>query len=297
MVERIEAEYPDHRVRESIAVRPRLHIQAAWALASLVALSGCGKSSDDRHVARVGESVLLESMIDSSLEVSIRDNETLRETYIQEWVSMEILYRKALLDNIDKDPRYLRQMERLRKELLIQAYLEKELAPLLTVSESEIQQYYDANQSLFLCHQDEVRTEYFLTRDRARARKIAAQIGRLSRMRKKDFLELVSEASADSDIIGTSEFQGQGHFDPRAARFLFAKNAVDEVVGPILTGEGYYGIWHVVALRPKGAPRSVEEVRAEIESRLKAIRRKKKIEELISKAKAEVEVDYGIPRR
>lgn len=264
-----------------------------WAAA--IWIVACQPRQDNDYVVRVGSSVLTQALIDSAIGSTVRDNPALREAYIQNWVHDEIVYQKAVSEGLDKNPDFVRQMESLRRDVLVHQYLSDELDRSVTVSADDIQRYYEDNKSLFLCAEDQVKTEYFFTKDRARARKVAVQFGRLSRMVKRDFLDLVAQAAADSDITGAADFAGRDKFEPRAHRFLFARNAADEVAGPILTSEGYYALWHVVEYRLKGTPKGLDEVRNAIESRLRAIKRKKKTEEILKELRNDIPIEYANP--
>lgn len=268
----------------------------AAVLLSVVFWTTCRPSEDREFIVRVGSSVLTEKMIDSASGLHLRDNPALRDAYIQGWIRDEIVYQKALAEGLDKHVEFNRQMETLRRELLVQQYLNDELDRMVTVSADEIQRYYEDNKSLFLCPDDQVKTEYFLTKDRLRARRIAQQFGRMSRMVKKDFLDVVAQTASDSDLTGATEFASRDRFEPKAVRYLFARNAADEVVGPILTSDGYYALWHVVAYRLKGTPRNVDEVRHVIESRLRSMKRKHKTEEILKSLRNEALVEYGTPQ-
>lgn len=121
---------------------------------------------------------------------------------------------------------------------------------------------------------------------------MASEFLAMSRLRKKDFMELVSQAAADSDIVGATDFQTRNKFEDRVAKQVFLKNATDEIIGPILTRQGYYSFWYVVEIRPKGAYKPFSEVSLEIESRLKVIKRKQKTKELIDKTRQEMNIEY-----
>lgn len=114
----------------------------------------------------------------------------------------------------------------------------------------------------------------------------------MSRLKKKDFMELVTQASADTDIIGATEFQPRNRFEERVAKQVFMKNATDEIIGPIVTKDGSYSFWYVAEIRPKGTYMPYGEVSSEIEARIKVNKRKQMAEELARKVREEMNIEY-----
>lgn len=254
-------------------------------------LFSCASPEQD-FIVKVGHAVLTQAMLDSALKGDIRTQDGVRKNYIQNWINTESVYQKALKEGFDKDPAFQRQAELLRRELLIQSFLESELDKSVTLTPKETEDYYAQNKNSFIYPEDHVRVQYFLTKDKLRSKKTAAEFLSMSRIRKKDFLELVSQASADSDIIGTTEFLPRNQFEEKVAKQIFMKSATDEIIGPIVTKDNYYSFWYVAEIRPKGAFIPYGEATAEIEARLKVNKRKTKTEELIAKIRQEMTIEY-----
>ena len=251
----------------------------------------CANPEQD-FIVKVGNSILTEAAVDSALRSDLRSDEAVRRSYIQNWVNSEAMYQKAVKEGFDKDPAYQRQIENMRKELLIQSYMENELDRNISVSPKEAEDYYAENKDSFVYPEDHVKVQYFLTRDKARSKRIANEFQTMSRLKKKDFMELVTQASADTDIIGATEFQPRNRFEEKVAKQVFMKNATDEIIGPIVTKDGSYSFWYVAEIRPKGTYMPYGEVASEIEARLKVNKRKQKAEELVRKIREEMNIEY-----
>ncbi|MBL7958801.1 peptidyl-prolyl cis-trans isomerase [bacterium] len=247
---------------------------------------------ENKFIAKIGNAELTETVVDSALRTDIRLQEEARQDYIQNWINSESLYQKAIREGYDKDPSYQRQVENMRRELLIQSFIENEIEKNVTITPKESEDYYAQNRNSFVYPEDHVKVQYFLTLDKLRSKKMASEFLSMSRLRKKDFMELVSQAAADSDIVGATDFQTRNKFEDRVAKQVFLKNATDEIIGPILTRHGYYSFWYVVEIRPKGTYKPFSEVSLEIESRLKVIKRKQKTKELMDKTRQEMNIEY-----
>jgi hypothetical protein len=262
-----------------------------FCLGIIPAMTGCSDAPKD-FIVKIGNSMLTEASIDSSLRADLRTEAGARRSYVQNWINSEAVYQKAIKEGFDKDPEYQRQVENMRRELLIQSFMESELEKNLSVSPKEIEDYYGQNRNSFIYPEDHVKVQYFLTRDKLRSKKISNEFLTMSRLRKKDFMELISQASADSDIIGATEFQPRNRFEEKVAKQVFMKNATDEIIGPIMTKDGFYSFWYVVEIRPKGTYIPFGEISMEIEARLKVNKRKAKTAELIAKIREEMNVEY-----
>lgn len=71
-----------------------------------------------------------------------------KKQLLDQVVSFELLYNYAEDNGIDKDPAFINQLQKARKELLTQAAIDRVLSG-ISVSDEEAQQYYDQNQEMF----------------------------------------------------------------------------------------------------------------------------------------------------
>lgn len=259
---------------------------------SFVSLLSCRPTTQKEFAAKVGNSVLLESSLDSSYGLEGRSPLD-RTRFIRNWVESEALYQKAIASGLREDAKVQQDLDQLIRQFLIQSFIEREVDRRLSVSREDIESYYKAHASEYVLAEDEIKTEYFLTRDKDKAKDLEAQFEKMSRLRKKDFLEIVTQTASDSDVVGEREFLPRAAFEEKIAKYVFLKNATDEIIGPILTAQGYYSLWHVVEIRPAGSSKPLSAVEQEIEQRLRIIRRKEKLDELIAQAKADIPVEYG----
>lgn len=259
----------------------------------ILALAGC-RGEENNYIVKVGESKLTAGMIDSALSADVRDDIRYRQQYAQEWVRTEVLYQKALEEGYEKDERYQRQIHALGKQVLVQLFMEDEMKKNLKIEPREVERFYKEHIREFSVQEDLVKAEYFFSKDVQKIRALTRQFRSLSRLRKKDFMEIVQTVVGDSDIVGTTDFLPRGQFDERTARFLFQKSATDDVIGPLSAVNGQLALWHVLEIRPKNTPRPIEEVAPEIEGRLIAIKRKQLSESIAKTLRAQASIDYRL---
>lgn len=71
-----------------------------------------------------------------------------KKQLLDQVISFELLYNYAEDNGIDKDPAFINQLQKARKELLTQAAIDRVLSE-ISVSDEEAQQYYDQNKDMF----------------------------------------------------------------------------------------------------------------------------------------------------
>jgi parvulin-like peptidyl-prolyl isomerase len=107
-------------------------------------------------VARVGDQAItfgeITTALNSSAIVGVSvpalgtpERDTVRITLLDRFVSANLLYLDARKQGLDKDPVYLREVERFDNAILAGLYRQHQLTGETTVSEEEIQAYYQEN--------------------------------------------------------------------------------------------------------------------------------------------------------
>lgn len=254
-------------------------------------LLSCHKK-EETFLVRVGDELLTPSMLDSLMPEDDRPNEARRNQFVQQWINRSLLYQKARKEGFERDARYRRRLEEIQRELLIQFYLEDEFERNIKILPQEMDEYYRKHIDEFKTTEDQIQAEYFATQNKKRALELAKQFRSLSRLRKKDFLDIIQQTLSNEDIIGTTEFLPRSRFDARSGKQLFNPSATDDIIGPLPFGNNYFVIWHILEIRPKGTPQTFASVAPFIENRLRAEKKRQYQEELIRKLKTELPLQY-----
>lgn len=77
--------------------------------------------------------------------------------YLRQYVASEVLLKAAERAGLDRDPQVQERLSLMRREVLKNAYMERELAGKLTVGDLEARRYYRDNQDLFRTGQDSLK--------------------------------------------------------------------------------------------------------------------------------------------
>jgi tetratricopeptide (TPR) repeat protein len=113
------------------------------------------RSTEDPVVARIGEDQIFRSDIERALdelppELARRVvGAEGRAQFLERYVGEELLLRKALKLEMDKDPEVQQRRELLMKQLLVAKFLEDEIASKIEVDEADLRNYFEASRHLY----------------------------------------------------------------------------------------------------------------------------------------------------
>lgn len=110
--------------------------------------------SDDEVVASVGQSVLRKSEVAEMISggLSPEDSAGMAESIIRRWRLQHLMLRKAERELPSREKNLTRELEDYRRSLLVYRYEQMYVAERLdtSVSDMEVEDYYDANKEFFL---------------------------------------------------------------------------------------------------------------------------------------------------
>lgn len=131
---------------------------AKAVLDSRVALAPGGeiaRSADDPVVARIGEeeiprSEVLRLLDDLPPEAAGQfQGAEARGELLRKYVADELLWRKAVKLEYDRDPQVRRSYQALLKQLAVAKFVEKEVVPRIEVDPADLQNYFEANRARY----------------------------------------------------------------------------------------------------------------------------------------------------
>ena len=123
---------------------------------SIVAVTFTCASAADKVLARVNGKSITESQLEEVLNRlpanynSVKNNPQFREQILNTLINQEILYQEAKKENIEKDKKVQEQIEEAKKQIVINALLEKHLKINdVKVSDEEAKAFYEKNKAQF----------------------------------------------------------------------------------------------------------------------------------------------------
>ncbi|UCE03204.1 MAG: peptidylprolyl isomerase [Candidatus Latescibacterota bacterium] len=239
----------------------------AIAIVLLLPLAGCSRQSEDGGanigrspgaLAQVNRAELreeeLRQLIPPDLSESITGSE-IREI-LDHWVETELLFQRALKDGLDRDPDVAETLHQMRRQIVANEFLQRELHNRVRVSIDEIRAYYEAHIDQYT---QEVHLRHIVLNTPEEAEQVLEQLRAGS-----DFRQLARNNSIDASASrgGDLGFLSKGAMNPAFDDLVF-KMAPNEVRGPVASSFGFH-IVQVVGRRKAAEAVSFEVARDEI---------------------------------
>ena len=209
-------------------------------LASIIVLSiGCvEKAEKGEIVARVNDSVLTLEKFYNQIPPGWKDKLSFEEksNFVSDWVDTELFYREAVRRGIGKDEKVLTQLETLKKEILKNELLVREIEK-SKVTEQEVKSYYETHKKEY---DYEIKIATIFLDEGKEAQEIFKKI-----KEGHDFAELAKQHSRGpmADRGGETDYfrrhSSEMLLSPKLEEVAFSLN-VGKVTDVIKTNYGYY---------------------------------------------------------
>lgn len=213
--------------------------------------------------------------------VKEKDKEKLFSGLRDQAIDLKLLTDAAKKANLEKDSEVQQAIAQTTEQVLLQAYIGKQLNPL--VNEKEIKAKYDEFIKSFPKDEMESKVRHIMVKDQAEAKKIIEDLRGGA-----DFQKLAREKSIDKSTApegGDLGYMRKGDVDPAFAEAVFALKPGAYSENPVKTSLG----WHVVKVedRRRVKPPKFEEVKDQLGNVVFQDQMKKLVEQLRDKASIE----------
>src|SRR5437867_429388 len=185
-----------------------------------------------------------------------------KRQFVENLVMNDLLYAEGTQAGYDKDPEITRQVDDLRKRLVVQRVMRKYQTP-PTVTDEQVKAQYDQNPVFYSTTQ--VRASHILVKDEDTARQLLAEV----KAHPEKFADLAREKSTDT--VSAKKGGDLGTFSPGRMVPEFEKVAFalhpGEISDVVKTQYGYHII--MVAERKDGEPKPFDQVKEQIRAALR----------------------------
>ena len=260
----------------------------------VITVIGCSKNAPDKTpVARLDNQTLVLEEIRAHIDTTREPSQSQIQQYVQRWLTDESLYREAIDRGLDRTDEMNQKVEDVRRQLAINALLEKEVYSQKTsdFSAQDIRQYYDAHLKEFNVMHDMALVSFALFKNRDAA---------------TEFRNLVLKGTAWNSAISQqaqsivtrvdSTFQTQATLMPAELWRVASTSTSRELSFPIITDNGYYilVVWKFIK---QGQTADISLVEQEIRGRLTVERRRQMFNQLVLnlRAKHAIQVFISAP--
>jgi len=237
--------------------------------------------SAEKALATVNGTPITQSMVDEYKRQhagSPQQGAMTDDRAIDELVGRELVYQDAVAKKLDKDPEVIKQMEFLRKQVLLNAALEKAVAA-HTITDEMLKKEYDTQVSNF--NVQEYKARHILVKTEPEAKAIIGELDKGG-----DFTKLAAKYSTDKgskDNGGDLGWFGPGQMVPQFTAATQALSKGSYTKAPVQTQFG----WHVIKLDDtrKAQPPAFDQVKEQLRGLLQQRYVTEYLQSLKSKAK------------
>lgn len=253
----------------------------------LFVISCESQNENEKVIARVGNETLTLTDLIEDIPVQIRHDLSdveIRE-FVLQWINNEVLYEEADRRGFGERPDLQKQVEKLRKELLVSKLIESAIGNNISVSEDEIKAYYENNKESFILEEDMVKAYHALFKT---SKKANAFRRRLANGEK--FPKIVKDVFGDSLKIDDWDwgYFVRGDVIPEIANVVFNVRP-GRFTGAIKSNYGYHVLFVLDKLK-KGEERKLETVKEEIRLKLTTKKKQEKYQRFLLQTKSKFKI-------
>lgn len=216
-----------------------------------------------------------------------------RKRFVENYVLNDLLYAEGLRQGLGSDPDIDRQVNDLRRRLVVQRVVRK-LQDMPPVSDEQVKAYYDANADRYST--TTIKARHILVKDEAKANELQAQV----KQNPEQFGDLAKANSVDTASArkgGDLGFFGRGRMVPEFETAAFALKSPGEISEIVKTPYGY----HIIQLeeRRDGEQKPFDQVKEQIRATLRNESMQAKTKEFYDQLKsgADVRIDEVVLER
>jgi hypothetical protein len=254
--------------------------------------AGCQSKSipDIEIIAKVGDEYLTRDQLFKWMPPNLPEDQKpiVARQYVDRWVQKTSMAITAEKEGVELSPYEEWSMINLKKELLVEKYVDAKLPRDIIITDEEISNYYDKNKDEFIRDQNEIHLVqlYLENLDNAITEEIR-ELKSLEEVIEKNFLE--NQVNRLVERNGDLGYVPENSLRPEIQR-LARNGSTGKIYGPIKIGSGYY-YFQMMDKQKAGSYRSLDLMKDEIRTRLIAIKREKLSEDLAKKIADKINIE------
>lgn len=245
------------------------------------------EKTDSPVVARVGNAELTIAEVREHLGSELENElDSHWQGYVYRWIDNELIYQSAVSEKMDRLPAIKRELERLKRDLIIERYVEEKITSVPKITEEEIAEYYDIHKENFTRDQAEYRYYFIIAKDKATAQKIKNELRAgtsFSQIVQDGFPDYVVNQRWDSDYVRVDQV-----IQPLQKNI--SRQRQGNIYGPVTTSAGHV-VYQLVEKHDANTVRLLPLVRNNILQRLRETKYRNAYQQLVTSLKNNSKVD------
>jgi len=255
----------------------------------------CAKKEEKKgaYLAKIGDSVITQADFEREMKglpefvQKMFEGAAGKESFLNELIKRELLYKEALKKGLDKDPEYVKKLEDFKKITLVGLLLQKEIEGKVKVSDQEVKDYYEKNKGKF-APVTQIRASHILVKTEEEAKQIEEKL-----KKGEDFVQLAKKYSIDTATAkngGDLGYFSKGQMVPEfeSAAMSLKPGQISE---PVKTKVGYQII--KVTDKKMGQPVDFDKVKNLISQNLMAEKQKEVFDSYVEGLKKSFKVEIN----
>jgi len=250
----------------------------------------CGK---ERHntsvVARVGDATLTVEQVQNRVAPGLGEEETAaqRREFVDKWIEQQLVYQEALSQGLDENARVQQLLDEARQDVLVASFLNRQFETQVKISEFEITEYFTAHAHEFTRTEDEIRAQHILLNSQRHAVALRQKL-----VQGDSFEDAALEHSLDQSSKNVGGDLGYFGVDDYPELWQACQNlTVNRVSKPVESDRGLHLV-RVLDRQEAGTLKDLEQVRGEIVETLVTEHYKQRLDDLVSRLKAEISWEF-----
>ena len=219
----------------------------------------------------------------------------LKKQFLEEMISKEVIYKDAKKQGLTKSKEYKEQLQKIidsiKKDLAIRLWQKKVLEG-IKISDKELKDYYNKNKQEFV-QKESVHARHILVKSEDEAKKIISELkGLKGDALKKKFIQLAKEKSTgpSGPRGGDLGYFAKGQMVPEFEKAAFSMQPGHITTEPVKTQFGYHVIY--VEDKKSASTKPFNEVKPYIEQRLKMEKFRQEMQSKLKKLKSKAKIEY-----
>lgn len=266
------------------------------SISFLLFMVSCKESEQQKtYLARVGNSYLSVETAEQYIGSSFDTSDVRTRIYVNRWVESELLYQQALTKGFADSHDIEKQLADIRKQLIIQSYLDKEIySGIEQLSDYDLKNYYDQHTKEFELRETNVRVNRAVFSDRASANDFRSFL-----VKGKSWSDASSRFSEDEIKVAALQSNlmsityTQITLYPTELWKVVQNLQKGDVSFPVKSGDKFYVI-QLLEKSEKGSTANFETVIDEVKSRLSIEKRREKYDKLLQNLRKEFKVQVNL---
>lgn len=232
--------------------------------ASLLMLGVSGMASAATEIAKIGAKSITDAdlknlvgNVSEGQKAQINSDPDIKSRMVDNLVVEELFVQEAEKSGVSKDKDFQNALERARRQILAQRYLQKSVQP--KVNDAGVKSFFDKNKARY--SQDEVHAQHVLLKEEAEAKEVYEKA-----KKGEDFETLAKKYSKDPSAAqngGDLGFFTRSRMVPQFADKAFSMKK-GEISEPVKSPFG----WHVIKMIESraGKPVKFDEIKEQVKS-------------------------------